>query len=228
VPSQEPDRGRAVDQAGPRGEPDPGGCRRRGDQREGRRRHGEDAGHRGHRRRRRGHRRRRGRAGAEEGVTVHASRRALACAALVLLAGVWLVAAGAPAQAHALVASSVPANGSVVATAPRQVLVTFTEQPDVGLSSIQVLSLSGQPVTAAKSRAVPGHPLQLVVPLPASLPDGVYTVSWRTVSKVDGHVTGGSFAFGVGVQPGAITQTQSSTSTSPSPLAVAGKWAFVW
>src|SRR5207244_11264442 len=107
-------------------------------------------------------------------------RRALPAAVLVLGAGVWLVAAGTPAQAHALVAGSVPANGSVVATSPRQLLVTFTEQPDVGLSSIQVLNSSGQPVTTAKARAVPGHPLQLVVPLPASLPDGAHTLRGPT------------------------------------------------
>ena len=31
------------------------------------------------------------------------------------------------------------------------------------------------------------------------LPDGVYTVAWRNVSKVDGHLVRGSFLFSVGV-----------------------------
>jgi hypothetical protein len=31
------------------------------------------------------------------------------------------------------------------------------------------------------------------------MPDGVYTVTWRTVSKTDGHVTAGAISFGVGV-----------------------------
>ena len=47
---------------------------------------------------------------------------------------------------------------------------------------------------------VPGDQFELRVPLPG-LPNGVYTVTWRTVSKTDGHVTGGAFAFGVGTAP---------------------------
>ena len=34
-----------------------------------------------------------------------------------------------------------------------------------------------------------------------SLPKGVYTVTWRTVSRDDGHVTAGSFSFGIGERP---------------------------
>ena len=36
------------------------------------------------------------------------------------------------------------------------------------------------------------------------VPDGVYTVTWRTVSATDGHVTAGAFSFGVGVSPGDV------------------------
>src|SRR4029450_4377401 len=75
---------------------------------------------------------------------------------------------------------------------------------------------------------LPGHPLQLRVPPPA-LPDGVYTVTWRTVSKTDGHVTGSSFAFGVGVAPtGAVPSpgTVLPSTPSPSPLAAVGRWGL--
>src|SRR5207248_2011318 len=133
------------------------------------------------------------------------------------------------ASAHALVASSQPADGSVLPSAPSQVLITFTEAPDPGLSSIQVLSSAGIPVTSVKAQTVPGSLRQLRVPLP-KLADGVYTVSWRTVSKVDGHVTAGSFSFGVGVTPTqtGTTSTAVSATASPSPAAVAGRWAFAW
>ncbi len=46
------------------------------------------------------------------------------------------------------------------------------------------------------------------------LADGVYTVSWRTVSAVDGHVSAGSFGFGVGVAP---------PSGPPDPVAGVGQ-----
>jgi copper transport protein len=65
------------------------------------------------------------------------------------------------------------------------------------------------------------------VPLGA-LADGTYTVAWRTVSRDDGHVSGGSFAFGVGVAaPAADNQGASVPEAStppPSPLATAGQW----
>ncbi len=121
---------------------------------------------------------------------------------LVVLALVLGAALALPqaVAAHALLQSSVPAAGSTLAASPSAVTITFGEQPDARLSSIKVLDSSGRNVASGPSTAVPGAPLQLTVPLP-SLPDGVYTVSWRTVSAVDGHVAAGSFAFGVGVGP---------------------------
>jgi copper transport protein len=152
-------------------------------------------------------------------------RRAVAA---FLLAGATVVALAGSASAHALVRSSDPASGAILQTAPTQVVVTFTEPPDPGLSFLHVLDSSGQSVTAGESEQVPGDPLQLRVAL-KSLPDGVYTVVWRTVSKVDGHVTGNSFSFGVGVSsvPSSHpTSVETSGSPSPRPLMVAGRWAF--
>jgi copper transport protein len=90
-----------------------------------------------------------------------------------------------------------------------------------------VLDADGQPVQAGKAGPVAGQPFQLQVPLGA-LPDGTYTVAWRTVSRDDGHVSGGSFAFGVGVaaptggpQGAAVA---AATTPPPSPLATAGRW----
>jgi copper transport protein len=61
----------------------------------------------------------------------------------------------------------------------------------------------------------------------------VYTVNWRTVSKVDGHVTGGSFAFGIGVEaPASAVHAAKggspSVGSAPSPAAVAGLWLLYW
>src|SRR5205807_9606940 len=92
-----------------------------------------------------------------------------------------------------------PAAGATVDRAPHQILLFFTEPPDPALSSVTVLDSTGQVVeTVGTAESVAGQPDELRVPV-TSLPDGVYTVNWRTVSKVDGHVTGNSFAFGVGV-----------------------------
>ena len=62
----------------------------------------------------------------------------------------------------------------------------------------------------------------------------MYTVNWRTVSKVDGHVTGGSFAFGIGVEapsaasPAKVVTGGPSTGAVPAPAGVAGRWLLYW
>lgn len=127
------------------------------------------------------------------------------------------------AFAHALPQSSSPAADSTVPEAPVQVSIVFGETPDPKLSSISVLDGSGTNVDAGPTAVVPGHPAELAVPLKAHLPNGVYTVRWRTVSTVDGHLAAGSFAFGVGV---AVTSQAGASSTTtanagPSPAAVA-------
>src|SRR4029450_13507566 len=69
------------------------------------------------------------------------SGRALLVAAVT---GLWLLAAGAPAAAPALLRDSDPAAGASLDQAPRRVVLSFTERPEVGLSSIQVLDTGGQ------------------------------------------------------------------------------------
>lgn len=138
------------------------------------------------------------------------------------LAGVFALAA--PAAAHALLRHSDPAGGAVLQAPPEAVTITFTEQPEPALSTINVVDGAGRPVTRGPAQMVPGQPLELRAALPP-LPTGLYTVTWRTVSRVDGHVTGGAFAFGVGVTPTSAAQAV-TTSPPPSVAAVAGKWGL--
>jgi copper transport protein len=145
-----------------------------------------------------------------------------------LLAGLWLLATGPAAGAHALLRESSPASGASLQRAPRQVVLTFTERPEPRLSTVQVLDTGGRRVEAGAAAPVDGEPLRLRVPL-GEMPDGTYTVSWRTVSKDDGHVTAGAFAFGVGVAAPAAApagQPAEEATPPPSPLAVAGRWAL--
>jgi copper transport protein len=138
---------------------------------------------------------------------------------LLLLGGASALPRGA--AAHALLQSSDPAVGSTVAVAPSVVTLTFGEAPDPTLSSVTILDASGRNVASGPAAGVTGHPEQLQVPL-GSLPDGVYTVAWRTVSTVDGHTVAGSFGFGVGVSPavaGAVATETAPTSASASPTA---------
>ena len=141
----------------------------------------------------------------------------LALGAAISLAG--------QASAHALLASSDPAAGANLGSPPAAVTLTFTEAPDARLSAIKVLDAAGASVTAGPTSAVTGAPTKLRVAL-RGLATGIYTVSWRTVSSVDGHAATGSFAFGVGAAPPASGTASGPTSgESPfSPLGVAGRW----
>jgi copper transport protein len=160
------------------------------------------------------------------------SLRAVLLVAVLALAGVGVLAS--PVDAHALLERSYPAAGASLPHAPDVMLLYFTEAPEPSLSTVLLLDSSGQTVTGVgKPTPAPGNARELRVRLPR-LADGVYTVNWRTVSKVDGHVTGGSFAFGIGVQPPAgpsAAQAKGgslSTGTTPGPAAVAGLWLLYW
>jgi copper transport protein len=158
-----------------------------------------------------------------------------------LLAVAWLLPTGPAAGAHAVLRGSDPAAGASVARAPAAVTLRFTEAPDPALSVVRVLDTAGRVVSRGAAGGA-GDPLELRVPLAAPGP-GTYTVTWRTVSKVDGHVSQGVFAFGVGpafgpaaggraagneVVPAPVSSPTGAGATGPSPLAVAARWGFYW
>jgi len=157
------------------------------------------------------------------------SLRAVLLVAVLALA--WGGVIASPADAHALLERSYPAAGASLPGAPHAMLLYFTEAPEPSLSTVLLLDSSGQTVPGVgKPTPAPGNARELRVRLPP-LTDGVYTVNWRTVSKVDGHVTGGSFAFGIGVLPSAGVSAAAnggSRGSAPSPAAVAGLWLLYW
>ncbi len=133
------------------------------------------------------------------------------------IAGAATLALAGSAMAHANLASSDPAADALLDHAPAEVTMTFTEPPDPKLSLVHVLDVNGADVEAGPGQAVPGQADQLQIPLPADLPDGVYTVSWRVVSEADGHATAGAFSFGVNVAPGTVVAPSIPVPTTPSP-----------
>jgi len=104
------------------------------------------------------------------------------------------------------------------------VTVVFGEPPDPSLSSLRVLDTSGANHATGPTQAVAGQPLALRVAV-ARLGNGVYTVAWRTVSRVDGHLAAGTFAFGVGVAPGAGgAEAAAARAPGPSTLNLVSRW----
>lgn len=108
------------------------------------------------------------------------------------LAALLLAAPGA-AWAHAHLTSAVPPVGGSVASAPAEVILTFSEAVEPAFSTIEVRDAAGNRVDAADRRASPDDPKRLVVGLKPVSP-GTYKVIWR-VTSTDTHKTEGGFTF---------------------------------
>ena len=104
----------------------------------------------------------------------------------------------AVAEAHANLLRSEPAIGAVLHEAPRRMQLWFSEEPEPRFSEVALFDATRQRLTDAPAQVSPGEPLSLLLDLPPDLADGAYTVVWRVLSKVDGHVTAGSVPFTVG------------------------------
>jgi copper transport protein len=138
--------------------------------------------------------------------------------ALTLLVLLLPAAFPASAQAHASLLRTDPAAGSVVARAPRQIVLHF-DQPvqDAGTTAV---SATGASVAAGRAHPAPRDGRALVVPLRPGLGRGDYTVRWKVVSA-DGHIVSGVIAIGVGrgLAPPQAATTESSTLDWPFLIA---------
>ncbi|MEU5214752.1 copper resistance protein CopC [Streptomyces sp. NPDC020807] len=134
-------------------------------------------------------------------TTTTAPRLGAAWARLLVLAAALLgtlLAGAAPASAHAALTGSDPKDGAVVATAPKEVNLTFSEQVAMSADSIRVLDPSGRRADTGEIRDLcSGSVVRYGVGLRAGLPDGTYTVAWQTVSA-DSHPIAGAFTFSIG------------------------------
>ena len=124
-----------------------------------------------------------------------------------------------PAQAHAVLVDSVPADNSMLATSPSQVELYFSEAIDPNLSKVSVMDANGKKVDAADAHLDPADATHLIVSL-TQLGDGVYSVMWAAVSATDGHQTTGSFPFAVGnMAMGSMVVSQTTPTQVPLPAA---------
>ncbi|MDQ2757364.1 MAG: copper resistance protein CopC/CopD [Actinomycetota bacterium] len=146
-----------------------------------------------------------------EGVR-RAGRRLLTGLVLALALGVAVVAGAPLAQAHAYLDGSNPSDGAVLASAPAELSLLFSEDVVPSATSITLTESTGR-VRLGPVRLVtpsdPSQPTTVVVPLP-SLGKGAYQVSWSTVSSDDLHATDGSFGFGVGTSVAPVGWSETS------------------
>lgn len=141
--------------------------------------------------------------------------RRVAAVAVAVVAGA--IGVAAPATAHDALVASDPAADATVTAAPTQVVLTFSAaQTGVG-SEVLVTGADGQVWSDGPAQVADTTVTQ---PLTAPLPDGAYTVTWRSVAG-DGHPVTGAFGFTVAVpvaSPVAPTPTDQPTeSVAPAP-----------
>ncbi|WP_424212742.1 copper resistance CopC/CopD family protein [Streptomyces sp. BI20] len=116
---------------------------------------------------------------------------------LVALLGSLFLAAS-PASAHAALTASDPADGAVVATAPDQITLSFSEQVAMDDDSIRVLDPQGTRVDTGELRDMcSGNVIRYGTALRPGLGNGTYTVAWQAVSA-DSHPVSGAFTFSIG------------------------------
>ena len=103
--------------------------------------------------------------------------------------------ASATVLVHAALASTQPADGSVVSKAPQQVSASFDEAVGISADSLAVYSPSGQRVDNGATFHVSAY--EVAVGLLPGLGNGTYTGVWHVVSA-DTHPVQGAFTFSVG------------------------------
>jgi len=118
---------------------------------------------------------------------------------LPIIASVVLFSSAHNVFGHAFVLDSNPAPSESLEKPPARVEVFLSEPVDDRYSEVRVLGPDGKQIDNQDTQHFDGDQSTLGVTLPkAGLEDGVYTVSTKMLSQIDGHVTDDAFVFGVG------------------------------
>ena len=158
-------------------------------------------------------------------------RRIGGLAAAVALLGL-LAAPGVPGTAgglvlaHAQLVASSPGAGEQLEAAPDELRLVFSERLEAEFTSLDVAA-NDEPIVSRGGTIDPADPYALVLGRPdlPGLPDGVVTVTWRTLSAADGHTAEGTYSFAIGADATApATPGAGMTHTDPAPIDVVGRW----
>lgn len=134
-----------------------------------------------------------------------------------------LLTAATPARAHASFVSATPGPGTGLAQAPGEVVLRFSEPLILGPSEIVVEDEFGNRATEGPTLGVAGDERAMRRRL-GLLSPGVYTVSWTTLSPVDGHTLEGSYRFAVGATTLGEESVRADPLSSEGPIGLVGRW----
>ena len=121
----------------------------------------------------------------------------------------WLVSP-MTAAAHPKLIKSSPEAGSTLETSPTAIDLFFTEDVSLDISTVKMLDRARREMPVAAPVRV-DEATSLRAPVTGPLAPGVYTVVWRVLSTVDGHLIAGSFAF-------RVKSTETTGGGTPEPV----------
>ncbi len=128
-------------------------------------------------------------------------------------------------SAHAYLVQVDPPAGATLAVSPKKVIFIFSEEIEPKFSAFTLYDAQGQLLHELTPEEEGG--LRVVIPL-EQLSDGVYTVAWKVLSAIDGHITKGVYPFGVGAhsQHSAHVPTEpiAGSGTALDPFRVLSRW----
>ncbi len=155
-------------------------------------------------------------------------RRRLVAGVVVLFAAMigGLAVPARPAYAHAELVATTPANGARLDTPPAAVTLVFSERVNLVRDGVRLLDGTGAVRSTEPARIDPTGPARVLLPVPAGLGPGSYTVAWRVVSA-DSHPIFGAFVFGVGDVPIGQLPSVAARTDADAPLS-AVFWLFRW
>lgn len=123
------------------------------------------------------------------------------CIPVMVAVAALLMVNAQQAFAHPFFIDSDPKPFARVSSTPGEVTVQFSEAIEIDYSRIAVLGPDGSRVDRNDPGYVDGDTSSLRVSMQPNLPEGVYTVTTRVLSAVDGHVVDNAYTFGIGVAP---------------------------
>jgi methionine-rich copper-binding protein CopC len=117
----------------------------------------------------------------------------------VLAAGAALLVASGPtpvrSEMHLRLTASSPAKDTVLTAAPTRLVLTYSQEPQVRLSSITLTGPAGA-VALSPVVADSADKNKLVARVTGAMAPGAYTIAWRTASS-DGHPIRGEIPFSI-------------------------------
>ena len=100
------------------------------------------------------------------------------------------------ASAHPFLLDSEPGQGQNAPAGTTQIITNYSEAVEIGFSELRVYDANGNQIDN-KDTAYNGSETSLIVTTPP-LEDGVYTITSKVLSKIDGHLVQAAIVFGVG------------------------------